>query len=113
MALSPSSRARGLWWLSPAGAVTLVVLPTLAMALRLPDDRFREAWGTPRWLHGEYVLLLLAGVAVFAIASMVPLLLPRASQARPWPGLSPIMRQRLVLASSVVFWASPFLRTSK
>ena len=106
MALSPSSRARGLWWLSPAGAVTLVVLPTLAMALRLPDDRFRAAWGTPRWLHGEYVLLLLAGVAVFAVASLVPLLLPRSSLARPWPGLSPIMRQRLLLASSVVFWAT-------
>lgn len=101
-----ADHARGLWWLSPAGAVTLVVLPTLAMALRLTDDRFRAAWGTPRWLNGDYVLLLLTGVGVFVVASLLPLLMPRESRAGRWPGLAPVLRQRLALASSLVFWAT-------
>jgi hypothetical protein len=86
MALSDTHRARGLWWLSPAGAVTLIVLPTLLLAVRLSDDRFRAAWGTPRWLQSSYVMLLLAGTLVFAATSMLPLLARRVPRSAPWPG---------------------------
>lgn len=103
-----SKWARGLWWLSPAGAVLFVVLPTLLMAVRLSDDRFRAAWGTPRWLEAGYVLLLLTGAGLFAVASLLPLLLPRQPRSRPWPGLAPQVRHRLGLVSSVVFWATMF-----
>lgn len=106
MALSDTHRARGLWWLSPAGAVTLIVLPTLLLAVRLSDDRFRAAWGTPRWLQSSYVMLLLAGTLVFAATSMLPLLGRRVPRSTPWPGLSVSVRHRLGLASSVLFWAT-------
>ena len=100
--------ARGLWWLSPAGAVSLIVLPTLALAVRLPDDRFRAAWGTARWLTTDYILLLLAGVAVFVVCSLLPLLMRREPRSRPWPGLDPTLRHRLRLTASLVFLATMF-----
>lgn len=86
----------------------MVVMPTLALAVRLSDDRFRAAWGTPRWLQSSYVILLLGGALIFAATSMLPLLGHRADRGAAWPGLPQAARHRLRLASSLLFWATMF-----
>ena len=103
MAVKQVSGLGGVWWVSPAGAVAIVVVPSLLASVALGDQVFRTAWDTPRWLTGGYATLLLVGALVFAVASTIPLLFPKAPAAK-WPGLSATARRRLETASSVIFW---------
>lgn len=98
-------RYRGLWWLSPAGAVAFVVFPTLLLAGSIPDATFREAWRTPKLLTSSTVLVLLIAAGIFCITSTLPLLKgPRRSASTPWPRFSPSVRTGLIRASGTLFW---------
>ncbi|NHC44741.1 oligosaccharide repeat unit polymerase [Motilibacter aurantiacus] len=82
-------RPRGfVWWLSPAGGVLLVAPATIALAWATSDERYREAWRSPKALTDSGAVHLLAGVLVFAIGALWPV----AAASRPpvagrWPYL--------------------------
>ncbi|MDP9377899.1 MAG: oligosaccharide repeat unit polymerase [Actinomycetota bacterium] len=65
-------RRGGAWWLSPVGAVILVVPAGLALAAGLDDVSFRELYRTPKVLTGGIVTMFLTGALVFVLASFLP-----------------------------------------
>lgn len=96
---------RGVWWLSPAGAVGLVVPVTLLMAAVFDDTHFRSSWQTPKALTTSTVGLFAVGVVIFTVGSLWPMLLrPGPIAPDPWPGLTQEQGQRLRRAAGVVFW---------
>jgi len=97
-------RHPGVWWLSPAGAIALVVPFTLLLAASLDDAQFRENWGTGKMLTSSTVALFALGAALFAIGGTWPLLL-RGEPVRSshWPHQTGRGVERLRVASSVVF----------
>ena len=52
---------RGLWWISPTGAVALIVPVRCFLAASYPDYVYRTAWRTPKSLESSTVLMLFAG----------------------------------------------------
>lgn len=61
-------RARtGAWWLHPAWAGALGVLPALGLTCLISDDMFREWWKTPKYFDSGNVLLtlVLLGALIF------------------------------------------------
>lgn len=97
-------RGRGMWWLSPAGAVCLLTLPTLLLAARTSDARYRFAWGTPKALTSGTVTLILCGAAAFVLAASVPLLSRRTEVPPDWPSFTPAQNHLLVRAAGPLFW---------
>ena len=98
------SLSHGLWWLSPAGAMLFVTIPTLLLAWYIPDAQYREAWNSAKALTTGTVLLLLFGCLIFIAASLIPQLGRTRAASGPWPGLSPARRSLLLTASSWLFW---------
>jgi hypothetical protein len=100
-----SSRFRGLWWISPAGAIALVVLPSLALAARASDSEFRQQWKVAKVLEPSTVRLFLAGALLFIIGAMWPLINRRPRTDAPaWPELAPAQRSLLRRAAGPLFW---------
>ena len=97
-------RARGVWWISPVGAVCLMSLPTLYLAAHTSDAEYRSLWGAPKALTAGTVILVLCGIAVFAIAASLPMLSPAAEAERPWPNLDKAQLRLLDRAAQVLFW---------
>ena len=106
---SNQTAPRGLWWVSPAGAVAFVVIPTILLAAYISDAAFRSSWGTPKYFTGAFTILLLQGAGIFMATSGIPLWrTDRKPELSPWPGLSKQTVDRLVAASNVLFWATMF-----
>lgn len=104
---SDRSQPRGLWWLSPVGAVLFVTLPTIWLTDAIADEAFRASWRTPKYFTSEMAVLFLTGMALFMATSLIPLWRPgRRAEAEPWPGLPERVLQRLVRASGVLFWVT-------
>lgn len=98
----------GLWWLAPAGAVGLVVIPTLVLAWLLDDGTYRLAWRTPKALQTDTVALLLAGTLVFMIVSLIPLFSTSRRRLSSWPGWSDDVYRRLERTVPWLFWGTIF-----
>lgn len=96
-------RARGVWWLSPPGAVALVIPPTLGLAVYFDDAHFRAAWDSPKTLTGSTAMLFAAGALMFVLGGLLPLLQSPRTALHQWPGFSPRSIERLRLASHVLF----------
>lgn len=104
-ASAPRRRLRGVWWLSPAGAVALVVPVSLYLAASRDDSAYRRLWGTPKALDSDAVALFSAGVGLFVVGALLPLLGRRvADQSAAWPPFSGAGLLRLRRAAGVLFW---------
>lgn len=97
--------SRGVWWLSPPGAVALIAAPMLLLAATTPDIDYRTAWGTPKLLTDQTALLAMSGVAVFALAAVIPLF-RSAPPSAPWPNLSEDRIRFMRRAADWLFWIS-------
>ena len=93
---------RGLWWISPAGALLLVVPGGLWVAADLDDAEYRLQWNTPKSLTGHGVLLVVAAVLVFVLGSLLAQAAARRRR-RPASQLSPSQLVTLERASTVLF----------
>lgn len=109
VATSHKTTPRGLWWVSPAGAIAFVVMPTVLLAAYISDTAYRSSWGTPKYFTGAFTILLLQGAAIFMATSGIPLWRTnRKPESSPWPGLSTRTVDRLVTASNILFWMTMF-----
>ena len=108
MAPVSTQKPRGLWWVSPAGAVAMITVPMLLIALAFPGAVYRANWGTGRYLTAGMAVLLLQGAATFIAASLLPLLGRRVPVATAWPRFSDRTHHRLLAASAVIFWVTVF-----
>jgi len=98
-----SEQPQGVWWLSPPGAVALVVPITLLLAVRFDDAHFRFAWHSPKALTSSTAALFAAGALLFAIGGLWPLVRRPAASRRAWPPFSPLQLDQLRRASNVPF----------
>ncbi|MEJ5945311.1 hypothetical protein WDZ17_08395 [Pseudokineococcus basanitobsidens] len=94
----------GLWWVSPVGAIALIVPASLWYASSLGDETYRLLWRTPKVLTGDTTALAAAAALAFVAGAAVVRALARRRVVRPWPGLDPEGLRRLEKGSSVVFW---------
>jgi hypothetical protein len=94
----------GVWWLSPAGAVALVVPGTLLLAWRLSDATFRDSYRTPKWFNGGTVALLSSGALAFVLGSMVPLIRRRAGPRSGSATFTDEQWARVERAANLLFW---------
>jgi oligosaccharide repeat unit polymerase len=102
--MSMAGNGRTLWWLSPVGAVALVVPGTLLLASRMSDSAFRDSYRTPKSLTSSTVTLLFVGALVFMFGAMLPLL-RRATETRSRPfALDDGQRRRLKRVETALFW---------
>lgn len=102
-----SNRAspRGLWWVSPAGAVGFIVIPSMLLAASISDGAYRFSWGTPKYFTTATVVLLLQGIGLFMATSGIMLWSKgRRAESKPWPGLTTRTVDRLASGSNVLFW---------
>lgn len=95
---------RGVWWLSPAGALSLIALPTLLLAARTPDSHYRFAWRTPKALTSQTAELVLCGALVFILAGSIPLLSRPPRRQSSWPDFTSAQNRVLQRASGPLFW---------
>ncbi len=94
----------GLWWVSPVGALALVVPTTLWYATSLDDDTYRLLWRSPKVLTDQTALLTAAAALALAVGAVVVRVAARRRPVRPWPGLAPDQLARLERGAGVVFW---------
>ena len=94
----------GLWWVSPVGALALLVPASLWYASGLGDETYRLLWRSPKVLDGTTTALAAAAALAFVAGAAVVRALARRRVVRPWPGLDAVLLQRLERGSSVVFW---------
>ncbi len=98
-----SGQPRGVWWLSPPGAVVLIVPITLWLAFSFDDARFRSAYGTPKSLTDATATLFAVGALMFAITALIPLVGRRRDTSGTWPDLSARELGVLQRSSTVLF----------
>jgi hypothetical protein len=98
--------AAGIWWLSPGGALVLVVPVTLLIAAVASDAQYRSHWGTPKALTAPTTQLFLAGAMVFMIGSFMPLVRagPTRPRTGPWPPFSAHQWSVLERVVTPLFW---------
>jgi hypothetical protein len=100
---------RGPWWLSPTGAVLLVVPTSLWLALETSDAEFRRRWRTPKALTAETAGWFMAAVLVFALAATACQVCARRREvhgSRWWPFLSEQVVDVLERATRPLFWTT-------
>lgn len=96
--------ARSLWWVSPAGALLLLVPGTLLLTHYLDDADFRLFYRTTKSVPGEHLLLLAAAVALLAATATF---VSRTPRRRPGTALLPGGRtvpRTLRRSAEVLFW---------
>lgn len=102
-------RPRGLWWISPVGALALVVPVSLWAAWKLPDETYRRAWGTAKALTTPTTLLLLGGMLILMVGTALPLVSARRrAVGKPWPNFTDRQWSMLATASTWLFWLTVF-----
>lgn len=97
-------KPRGVWWLTPVGALLLLSVPTLVLADVASPAEYRQQWGTDKYLNSHTVQLVALGIAVFALASSLPALLAREPMTQPWPNLQPDWQRTVDRAVTPLFW---------
>ena len=102
-----SWRAKGLWWLSPAGAVLLVVPITLWLATQADDAQYRARWRVPKALTNATAEMFVAAVLVFSLAAMWQLSHNEDRPYQPdgrWPHLRPSEVNVLERSLRPLYW---------
>lgn len=94
---------RSLWWVSPVGAVMLVVPGTLLLSVRLSDLDFRLFYRVPKAITGSQSALLLAAAGLLALGALLPATFAAPRWPRPWPALTPAQLRVLGRSATVCF----------
>ncbi|GAA4310802.1 oligosaccharide repeat unit polymerase [Klenkia terrae] len=93
------------WWISPAGALTLLVPVTLLLTWRMDDSAFRLFYRSSKSVTGS--TLLLVGVAALVLAGVATATAVLAPSGRrrliPVPGVVP---ERLAASAQGLFWVT-------
>lgn len=97
-------RTGGLWWVSPLGALALVVPVPMWAALAVDDSEYRLQWNTPKAVGDVTVLLAAAAALVLIVGALVAQLGARPRRQRAWPDLDDHRLARLQRVSNVLFW---------
>lgn len=99
-----TGRFVGVWWLSPVGAVLLVVPPTLGLAVGFSSEDFLTYFRTPKVLTDSTALLFTAGATVLILGALL-LQAGRSPERRPgrWPWLDDRQLSALERAATVLF----------
>lgn len=97
---------RGVWWLSPVGAMLIITVPALWYAWSLDDSAYRAAWRTGKLMTDEIFFLFLAGALAFMVGGAIPTTLRRRALSAPWPGLSQAEVGLLQRISGWLFWGT-------
>ncbi|KQS60658.1 hypothetical protein ASG36_07160 [Geodermatophilus sp. Leaf369] len=100
---APVRRRGGTWWISPVGALALVVPITLLLTARLDDNAFRLFYRSPKSVTGETLLLIAVTVLVLGATAAVTASLAPSGKRRlvRTPGVVP---RRLYSAGQALFW---------
>jgi hypothetical protein len=64
-------RGSPIWWLSPVGAVVLIVPGTLWLASKLSDQQYRDFYRSPKILTADVATMLLAGALAFVLGALL------------------------------------------
>ena len=96
-------REFGIWWLSPPGALTLVVPVTLIMAWLLPSGIYQSKWRTQKALTDGFVWVLAVGALTLILFSLLPLVWRRNQASALWPSLGSDQLHRLGAAGTFIF----------
>ena len=97
------TRPRWLWWVSPAGALLLVVPTSLLLAAGTSDLDFRLLYRTPKVVTGTQSLLFLAAGGALLLGVLVPVALRARRPAAAWPAGAAVDVDLLRRSSVVVF----------
>lgn len=98
----------GVWWLSPVGAVLLVVPASLLGAWLIGDPRYRSEWRTPKELTAAFAVLMLLGLVAFVLGAGWWQLRCRVTWRGRWPLLSADDRAVLHRANTWTFRLTVF-----
>ncbi|MDH2414176.1 hypothetical protein [Nocardioides sp. CER19] len=98
----------GLWWLSPVGAVLLVLPASLIGAWLIGDARYRTDWRTPKELTDSFTVLMLLGLVAFVVAAGWWQLRGGEVWRGRWPVLSEDARAVMTLAATWTFRGTLF-----
>jgi len=103
--VSAPTRPRAPWWITPAGALSLLIPVTLLLTWRLDDAAFRLFYRTGKSVTDSTLLLTAVAALVLAgVATAAAVLAPRARRALiPVPGVVP---DRLAAAAQGLFWVT-------
>lgn len=94
----------GVWWLSPPGAVALVVPITLGLAVLFSPADFLTYFRCPKSLTTETALLFAAGALVLTLGAMATQLQrPTARRAGRWPWFDERQLTTLERCATVLF----------
>lgn len=96
--------ARGLWWVSPAGSLMLVVPLSLAVALRISDPDYRLFYKVPKAITTPQAELFLLAAGVLALGTLLAQVLRPTRLRADWPGLNAAQVQMLRRGETVCFW---------
>lgn len=94
-------RPRGLWWLSPAGSLLLVVPLSLLTAVQIPDSDYRLFYKVPRVIGVSQAELFLVSAAALTIGTLVVSALDPRRGRRDWPTL-PSPQLRVLRAAEII-----------
>jgi oligosaccharide repeat unit polymerase len=101
---APTRTGRGLWWLSPLGALSLLVPVTLWLTNRLTNADFELFYREPKAVTAANLLLVTVAVVVLAsVAQFVAAVAPEREPRPLMPPGRPVPRQ-LRTAARVLFW---------
>ncbi len=76
---APTTRPRAPWWITPAGALSLLIPVTLLLTWRLDDAAFRLFYRTGKSITDSTLLLTAVAALVLAgVATAAAVLAPRA-----------------------------------
>lgn len=100
---APNRRRGGTWWVSPVGALALVVPITLLLTAQLDDNAFRLFYRTSKSVTGETLLLVAVAVLVLGATAAATAALAPTGKRRlvRTPGVPP---RRLYSAGQALFW---------
>lgn len=94
----------GLWWLSPPGAVLLIVPVTLGLAVALSPVDFLDYFRTPKTLTSSTATLFAAGAGVLVLGALLTQVGRRPTvRGGSWPWLDTRQLALLHRASTVLF----------
>ena len=95
---------RVFWWMNPAWAILIAVMPGLLLCTFVPESFFLAQWDTPKYITGGHVLLMLALVAAFIVGSQgAARVIARTSDDFLSP-VSAAAKLRLERAARLLFW---------
>ncbi len=91
------------WWLSPVAVPIVVAAASILPTFVIGDQKFRELWGTPKWITAETLFLFGCGALALAFGALVAITAtPPQQMTSRWPCLSDRSIELLTRASAVL-----------